>query len=388
VLIGQFCETYPPSLDGVGRVMSAYCDTLTQLGHRTVYVAPENPAFPGDPEKRERILYKGFGIPGQAYRLGFPRLTRSFRRAAKNLPFDVVHAHSPFLAGMEARRLAKKSGAPIVATFHSKYYEDFYKATASRLLARIGVAIVLRFFRSCDEVWAVNERTADVLRSYGYQGDIVIMPNGTDPLSVTEEEREEALSRFALREGIPTLIFAGQMDYKKNVESILRACALLLNQGVDFQLILAGRGPNLGGIKALTQELGLAGRTLFTGFVSEQPLLLSLFERSDLLVFPSLYDNAPMVVREAAAMGTPALLIEGSCSAEGVEHNENGFLCENSPESIAKGIKDALPLAKAVGAKARATIPIPWNQIMAQVLARYERLVAQKAGAVKAGGKR
>ena len=380
VLIGQFCETYPPSLDGVGRVMAAYCENLTRKGHRSLYIAPENPAFPDESISFETVLYKGITIPGQAYRMGLPRLTRSFRKATKELPFDVVHAHSPFFAGREARRLARATGAPVVATFHSKYYEDFYKATASRTLAKFGVAFALRFLHSCDEVWAVNDKSAQVLRGYGFKGEIVTMPNGTNPLSVTPADREAMLSRYpALQKNVPTFMFAGQMDYKKNVAAIFQACALLMEEGMDFRLIMAGDGPNMKGIQALCRELGLAERTLFTGFINDHLLLLSLFERADLLVFPSIYDNAPMVVREAAAMGTPALLVEGSCSAEGIIHNGNGFLCQNAPESIAQCIQAALPQCVSVGEKARATIPIPWDQIMAQVLERYQSLIAKKA---------
>ena len=79
------------------------------------------------------------------------------------------------------------------------------------------------------------------------------------------------------------------------------------------------------------------------------------------------------------AMGTPALLVEGTCSAEGVTHGLNGYLCRNSVESIARGIVEALPTAGEVGLKARETIPIPWDTLILQVLARYEALIARKA---------
>jgi glycosyltransferase involved in cell wall biosynthesis len=97
------------------------------------------------------------------------------------------------------------------------------------------------------------------------------------------------------------------------------------------------------------------------------------------MVFPSVYDNAPMVVREAAVMGTPALLVAGSCSAEGVTHGANGYLCDNTVESIAQGIAEALPTAGTVGQCARETIPIPWNRLMVQVVERYQALIAMKA---------
>ena len=106
---------------------------------------------------------------------------------------------------------------------------------------------------------------------------------------------------------------------------------------------------------------------------------MALYHRADLLVFPSIYDNAPMVLREAAAMGTPGLVVKGSCSAEGVEDGVNGFICEDEGgESIARTILRALPDAARVGMKAQETIPIRWESIMTRVVAEYERLRAVK----------
>ena len=85
-----------------------------------------------------------------------------------------------------------------------------------------------------------------------------------------------------------------------------------------------------------------------------------------------------MVVREAAAAGTPSLLIRGSCAADGVTDGENGFLCDNTPEDIAAGMARALKTAKAVGERARETIPIPWSGIAKQVVERYSLLIERK----------
>ena len=71
-----------------------------------------------------------------------------------------------------------------------------------------------------------------------------------------------------------------------------------------------------------------------------------------------------MVVREAATNETPSVLIRGSCSAEGIEDGVNGFLCENSPEDIARTILEALPKATEAGRAARRTIPRPYQALI------------------------
>ena len=101
---------------------------------------------------------------------------------------------------------------------------------------------MVSFYNTCDEVWAVNDKTADVLRQYGYRGPIITMPNGTDPQSVSDETYRRVLARWSLRDGVSTLLFVGQMDFKKNPHLILRACALLRDQGEDFGLSWRARG--------------------------------------------------------------------------------------------------------------------------------------------------
>lgn len=41
----------------------------------------------------------------------------------------------------------------------------------------------------------------------------------------------------------------------------------------------------------------------------EREILKRYYVAADLFLFPSLYDNAPLVIREAAALGTPSVLI-------------------------------------------------------------------------------
>ena len=167
-----------------------------------------------------------------------------------------------------------------------------------------------------------------------------------------------------------------QKEYRKRAS---RLRAALKTRGFDFQLVMIGDGPDAAYLRAMAHDLGIEGQVLFTGFLSHRPTLMALYERADLMVFPSIYDNAPMVVREAAVMGTPALLVEGSCAAEGVTHGENGYLCKNTVDAIAQGILDALPTAGEVGRHAMESIPIPWDRLMDQVVQRYSALIARNA---------
>jgi len=376
MLTGQFGEIYPPFLDGVGQVMLAYCRYLPRLGHRALYIAPQNASYSGDPGC-ETMLYPSVPLGPLAYRFGFPLLHPAFRRRLNETPFDLVHAHAPFLAGHAARRVARRKHIPLVATFHSKYYDDLVRLTHSKRLARLVVRYIVAFFNTCDEVWTVSESTAQVLREYGYRGEIVIMPNGSD-MDAGLPAADALPDTLRLRDGVATLLFVGQQDFKKNPHLALRACAILKRRNVPFQFVLAGDGPDRRRLEALSRELGIADSVRFAGRISDRAQLMALYRRADLFVFPSVYDNAPLVVREAAIAGTPTLAVEGSCAAEGIVHGDNGFLCRLSPEDIAQAIVAALPRCGEVGLRARQTIPTPWEAVAEQVEARYAALCEKK----------
>ena len=374
MILGEFCDVYPPELDGVGAVVSSYAEGFNKREDTTCYyIAPEAPDY--KPTKDYPVLnYLGVPIPNEAYRLGLPDVDFTFRADLLHKKFDILHAHSPFTAGRMAVRLAQQKNLPLVGTFHSKYYDDFYSKTRSEWIARLGVKFVVDFYDRCDEVWAVNHATAQVLKDYGFQKEIHVMPNGTDLWYPTEEDRQRAQKEFSLGSG-SVLLFVGQHNFKKNTRHILEAVALYARTNQNFVMAFAGQGPDAEAMKQLAEELGLNERVRFLGHIMDRKQIMGLYARADLLVFPSLYDNAPMVVREAAAAGTPALLIRGSCAAEGVTDGKNGFLCEDTPESIAETIGRALPNSRTVGEEARRTIPLPWQRVVELAADRYVALI-------------
>jgi len=377
--IGQFTDTFLPIVDGVGRVVQAYSETLAAMGHQVTVVAPMyDTGFQGG-FPFQLVEFMGTGVPGmKQYRVGEAMLDAHYRKRIRMISLDIVHAHSPFTAGSEALRLAAVRKLPLVATFHSKYYDDFLKATKSESMAKVATKFVVNFYNRCDEVWAVGKNTADVLRSYGYEGDVQVMPNGATLRSARASDVTEVSRRFGLGDD-PMILFVGQMDWKKNILTVLEACAEMKKQGTTFRLLLAGQGINMNAIQEKIEELNIQDRTEMLGHVTDTSLLDGLYSRASVFAFPSLYDAAPMVVREAAVMGTPSVMVRGSTAAEIIQDGVNGFLCENDPKDLARVMTGILlnpEASRLAGENARETIPVPWSRVLETAAERYERLVA------------
>ena len=371
----QFSDSFIPIMDGVGNVVYRYAVNFGKKGHESYVVAPQtNTGYRGN-YPFEMIDYVGVPLwKMNSYTVGTPKMDSHFKKRLQMIDADIVHVHSPFMAGQAGMSYAKKRKVPVIGTFHSKYYDDFLQVTGIELLAEAGVKIVVDFYEKCDEVWAVSESSAQTLKDYGYEGSVRVMPNGTDTKEILPEKVIEIKEKLGIgTESI--LLFVGQMNWKKNIETTLRAFAMLNG---DLKLVLAGRGPHEAEIKALAEKLGISDRVIMPGHITDPDLLNALYSSAQLFLFPSIYDNGPLVVREAAAAGTPSVVVRGSSAAECVKDGVNGLLCENDPANLAMVVQKALLDEKeleAMGKRAKMTIPIPWSSIAEDVLWEYKRVI-------------
>lgn len=377
--IGQFTDTFLPVVDGVGRVAVAYAETLSQMGHQVTVSAPMyDTGFRGG-YPFELVDFTGFKVPtSPQYKTGSPVLDSHYRARMDMVPFDIVHAHSPFAAGKEALRIARQRHVPLVATFHSKYYDDFLKVTRSETLSKAWLKNVIDFYKRCDEVWAVSKASALVLKDYGYQGQPLVMTNGTAIRKLDNDSLRTIEEKYQLN-GLPVFLFVGQISWKKNILRILEAASELKKQRTDFMLLLAGQGEDRKGVQRKIDDLGLSGQARLIGMITDTSELDALYHRSRLFVFPSLYDTFSLVIREAAAMGTPSAAVTGSCAAEDIRDRENGFLCEDDTQSLLSLLQLALSkpdLMAAVGERAKHSLPATWTEVMKTVEERYSCLIS------------
>ena len=381
--IGEFSDSFLPIIDGVGRVVYNYCDTIARKGHECTAIVPMDKFGYRGRFPFEIIDYYSRSVPIMSqYDAGLPMVDVHYKARMDMTDFDIVHVHTPFIAGAEGVRYARKHGIPLVGTFHSKYYDDFLQLTGSRHIAGLGTDIIVKFYEQCDEVWAVSESSAKTLNDYGYKGKIEVMPNGMMIKELDPSWKEMARKHFGIDED-PCLLFVGQMNWKKNIARILEAAALLKKKGIAFNLILAGKGPHEEEIKARIRELGIEEDSYIVGHVLREDLLMGLYMLADLFVFPSIYDNGPMVVREAANAGTPSIVVAGSSAAEGVDDGVNGFCCEDDPQSICDVIEKAFANREEtarIGLLAKDTIPVSWDDLIDNVVERYQYLIDKRKG--------
>lgn len=381
-LIGLFNDGFPPIMDGVSLTVKNYAYWLNRKNENVCVVTPKIPGIDYT-EKYPVYRYTSIPIPmRKPYRLGFPRIDLPFYEHICKRPFSLVHAHCPFSSGELAMRIAHNQHIPIVATFHSKYRDDFKRVIPNKTLLSLLVRKVIRFYEAADEVWIPQAAVEETIREYGYKGKVEIVDNGTEfsgsenvQSIKTDMRKELGISKNELM-----FLFVGQHIREKNPGLIIDALSLIKEK--PFRMFFIGSGYAEDELRQQVKRLGLENKIKFIGTLTDREQLKRYYAAADLFLFPSLYDNAPLVVREAASMQTPSLLISGATSAEIVEDARNGFLCGRSVAEFAEKLTELIQSPEKIrqaGTNASGTIARSWENVAEEVRDRYKSLLKRYA---------
>lgn len=373
-------------MDGVSLTVSNLARCLYQQGKEVAVITPEMPGLDEAQLPYQVLQYRSIPVPGRRpYRYGFPLFDLKFQKQFAAHSYEVFHAHCPFSSGDYALKMAKKMGVPLVATFHSKYRDDFERVIPNKTIVDYLVGKVVKFYESADEVWVSQASVGETLREYGYKGSFEVVDNGTEFAGTPYSPylQREAKNELYVNADEPLLLFVGQHIWEKNVKLIIEALTMI--RDMPFHALFVGDGYARDEMQALAERQGFTGRQdyrqdrlTFLGSVQSRELMKTIYAAADLFLFPSVYDNAPLVVREAASLHTPSLVTRGSNTAELIRDGFNGFLADNDVNAFANRLRYILerPITMTWAARGAAnTLVRPWESIAEEVADRYQHLI-------------
>jgi glycosyltransferase involved in cell wall biosynthesis len=250
---------------------------------------------------------------------------------ARQLPAaGIAHIHAPWADGpaTAAWVASRLSGIPFSFSARAR---DLHPADGT-LPEKLAAASLVRTNTRANELYLKELAPRQAAK-------IVNIYNG---VALTPPPRPE-------RSGPPPtrLLALGRLVPKKGYDILLAACRLLAREGFDFQLTLAGDGPQRRRLEHLLVEYGLRARVSLPGFVPhrEVPRLLA---EADLFVMPSLItpsgdrDGIPNVVLEALAFEVPVVATAVSGLPEVIRPPDTGWLAPPAdPAALAGAIREA-----------------------------------------------
>lgn len=373
-------DSFPPLIDGVIGAVVNYA-TYINRDYGSAVVA--TPYYPGavDDFPFDVVRYKSFNTEKKlGYRTGYPFSGKAMRALTEFSP-DIIHSHCPMASTVMCRELRKLTGAPLILTYHTKFDLDIQRLIKHKMFQDIAIEQMVKNLESCDEIWAVNRGAGENLKSLGYKGDYVVMKNGVDFENCPPTELELSLINKELglpTDGTPVFLFVGRILWYKGIRIILDSLRDLKTLGHDFRMIFVGKGQDEEDIKKCASEHGLAENCIFAGPIYDRAKLKTVYGRADMLFLPSVFDNDPLVVKEAAAAHTGSLLIKDSSSADGVTHMSDGVLIEENSESMTKAMLPFFEnpaLWKELGEKSSETLYLSWEDSVAKAVKRYEEVL-------------
>jgi glycosyltransferase involved in cell wall biosynthesis len=218
-----------------------------------------------------------------------------------------------------------------------------------------------------------------------FGNEIAVIPNGIDV------ERYRPIDKAIARSvwGLPTdrrIIMFGALnsmtDPRKGFSYLTEALRLLAKQGWADRATVVVFGAKNG-----APEIGLPVR--YIGVLQDDVSLALLYSCADVMVVPSVHENAAKTAIEALACGVPVTAFANTGQFDLVDHRRNGYLAENlSVEDLARGIAWCLErmavddeLSHAARAKAVSCFDV--RQIAYRHIGLYERLLAARRQSVQ-----
>lgn len=254
-------------------------------------------------------------------------LLPTFRRAAREWPFDLIDAHYFYPDGVAAVLLGAWLNKPVVVTARgsdinllTRYWlpRTMIRWAASRAAMNVTVARALR-----DRLIAIGTDPAHVQ----------VVPNGVDVEMFVPTDREAARKQLNLPS--PLMLSVGRLVKAKGHDLAIEA----LQQLPGWHLAIVGDGDGES-LRRHAQRLGVADRVILAGALA-QSQLAPWYSAADVLVLASEMEGMPNVVLEALACGTPVVASRVGDVADIVSSPAIGrVLPERTASAIAQAVRD------------------------------------------------
>jgi glycosyltransferase involved in cell wall biosynthesis len=297
-------------------------------------------------------------------------LLAGFHLARRFEEQGIGHIHAPWASGpaTAAWVAARLTGAPF--SFTARAW-DIYPPDAL-IGVKVAEAAFVRSETQANVRHLMAITGADAAKFHVTYNGVPLKPSAEAALEMKKPYRLLAMGRFVA---------------KKGYDQLIAAAGLLARRGFDFELTMAGDGALRRPLERQAQELGIADRVLFPGFLSYDAVGAA-FARADVFVMPCVIapsndrDGIPTVIMEALMHRVPVIATPVSGIPELIRDGETGLLApERDPEALADAIERlagdrALALELATKGREQVKIQFDAERNHRGVLALYDTVGA------------
>jgi glycosyltransferase involved in cell wall biosynthesis len=375
--VALFSGNYNYIRDGANQALNRLVEFLLRQGAAVRIYSP-TVAEPAFPPNGELVHIPSLSIPRRKeYR--FPvGLPRRVRRDLDRFRPNIFHVASPDMLGHRAVSLAHRMDIPVVASVHTRF-ETYFRYYGLAFLEPVMEAVLRRFYRRCEAIFAPSESMAQLLREQGMSYNVGIWTRGTDRGIFNPGRRDMAWRRgLGIGDGEPVIGFVGRLVMEKGLDIFAETIDCLERRQVRHKVLVVGEGPAQDWFERRLPD------AVFCGF-QEGAGLGRAVASMDILFNPSVTETFGNVTLEAMAAGRPVVAAIATGSQSLVEDGVTGRLVRaGAIEGFAAALEAYCrdrPLREAAGrAGYAASLRYGWDQVNEALVEAYVRIIRQRRG--------
>jgi len=311
---------YPPVGGGGGRAAQDLCREMHKRGHHITVLTSNYRGLPRQETKDGVRIVRVPALRQQPYEAGLITMGAFILSGlwmgtslARIWRPEVIHAHFAVPSGALAWVISRLTRTSYVLTAHlgdvpggvpektSNWFRWFYPFTHP-------------VWKDAAQVVAVSHYTRQLALNH-YSRDILVLPNGVDLAELDPGE---------IRVGNPPqIIFAGRFVPQKNLIQLINILAEI--KDLRWKCVLLGDGPTRQAMEGTIKAHHLEARVALPGWVTPEEVI-EQFQKSDILLMPSLSEGFPVVAVQAIAMGLAVVGSRVGGMVDIVDHGKNGYL--------------------------------------------------------------
>jgi glycosyltransferase involved in cell wall biosynthesis len=331
---------FPYTVGGGERWYRNLAERLAREGHDVTYLTLRQweRGARVDIDERVRVrtagprmaLYTASGrrriLPPLVFGLGvFLHLLRHGRR------YDVVDTCAfPYFSLLAAAALRPAGRFRLVVDWFEVWSDSYWREYLGVARGRVGALVQRLCARVPQQAVCFSELHARRLEEEGLRGRVTVLrglyTGGVEPPAPQSPE--------------PFVLFAGRLIPEKRVTLAVSAIAIAADRLTGLRGEILGEGPDRAALDAAVAAHGLQETVSAPGF-AEAEVLDSMMRRALCMLLTSRREGYGLVVVEAAARGTPSVVVAGKDNAatELIVEGVNGTVVQRAdPQAIADAI--------------------------------------------------
>ncbi|MBS4534360.1 glycosyltransferase family 4 protein [Clostridium sp. D2Q-14] len=238
------------------------------------------------------------------FHLKHTKVLNDIQRKLKINNYTIMHAHSLFSNGYIAYKLNQKYKIPYIVAVRNTDINIFFKKMIH--LRRLGIKI----FKNAEKIVFLSESykeyTLDKFIPAKHKKEIknkaIVIPNGIDKFWLNNKAEESFKSKYKKT----NLIYVGNIDSNKNIETTVKTCKLLIEQGYKVNYKVIGKVKN-------KNYMNIIEKYEFIKYIPycQKEELIEYYRNSDIFIMPSKHETFGLVYAEAMSQGLPVIYTRG-----------------------------------------------------------------------------